>query len=343
MPPQAPQPKPAPDPHDTYVKKVFGELAQARAFFRAYLPENVQVLFDWRTLRLESVNFISDELQRRFADLRFTIRLIGDTIDRRITLLFDHKNRPIYTTPRQLLHYIVQIMDESPDSRPLPSILTVILLQSGTWNRPRTLSGEYGLPDEAAQVLAPYLVDFRMVVVELAPLEESGLKGTVAGRLALALLKAVGEGQPMGWLRFRSILSDVCQELPPGRRRRELRRALYYLLSVTDERQEAEVRRGLQSVQNEFLPVKEHLMTLLEHLQKRGEKRGRKLGKKLGQHLGQVATLTRQMSAAFPQFTPADAERVRELPDDVLDQLADAIALRRTWAEIQELLQPSAD
>ena len=339
MPTQAPRPKLAPDPHDTYVKKVFGELPQARAFFRAYLPENVQALFDWRTLRLESVSFISDELQRRFADLRFTIRLIGDTVDRRITLLFDHKNRPTYTTPRQLLRYIVQIMEGSPDSKPLPSILTVVLLQSGTWNRTPTLSSEYELPDEAVQVLAPYLVDFRMMVVELASLEESGLKGTVAGRLALALLKAVGEGEPMGWLRFRSILSDVCQELPPGRRRRELRRALYYLLSVTDEQQEAEVRGALQSVQDEFLPVKEHLMTLLEHLKKSGVKRG----KELGQHLGRVATLTRQLSAAFPEFSPADAERVRALPDHVLDQLADAIALRRTWAEIQELLQPKAD
>ena len=80
-------------------------------------------------------------------------------------------------------------------------------------------------------------------------------------------------------------------------------------------------------------------MTLLEHLKKQGEKRG----KKLGQRLGGVAMLTRQLSAAFPEFSPADAERVRALPDDVLDQLADAIALRRTWAEIQELLQPNAD
>ena len=95
MPTQAPRPKLAPDPHDTYVKKVFGELPQARAFFRAYLPENVQALFDWRTLRLECVNFISDELQRRFADLRFTVRLLGDTVARRITLLVEHKLRAI--------------------------------------------------------------------------------------------------------------------------------------------------------------------------------------------------------------------------------------------------------
>ena len=40
MPTEALRPKLDPDPHDTYVKKVFGELPQARAFFRACLPEN---------------------------------------------------------------------------------------------------------------------------------------------------------------------------------------------------------------------------------------------------------------------------------------------------------------
>ena len=46
--------------------------------------------------------------------------------------------------------------------------------------------------------MTPYLVDFRMVMVELAPLQEDELKGTDAGRLALALLKTVGEGRADG-------------------------------------------------------------------------------------------------------------------------------------------------
>ena len=52
-------------------------------------------------------------------------------------------------------------------------------------------------------------------MVELGALEESGLLGTEAGRLALAMLKAVGEGRPMGWLRFRSILRDICRNPLP--------------------------------------------------------------------------------------------------------------------------------
>lgn len=71
-------------------------------------------------------------------------------------------------------------------------------------------------------------------------------------------------------------------------------------------------------------------MTLLEHLEKRGEKRGLRAGK--------VATVVRLLSAAFPEFSPAAADRVGRLPDPMLDELTDAVATRRVWAEIEPLI-----
>ena len=71
-------------------------------------------------------------------------------------------------------------------------------------------------------------------------------------------------------------------------------------------------------------------MTLLEHLEKRGEKRG--------QRIGQVNTLIRLLSAAFPDFSPADAQRVYQLSNEALDQLTDAIAAGHSWGEIEPLL-----
>jgi hypothetical protein len=131
----------------------------------------------------------------------------------------------------------------------------------------------------------------------------------------------------MGWLGFGTILSDICRKFSPERLRRELRRALYYLMSVTEKGQEAEVRQTLQSIQAKFHPVKENIMTLLEHLEKRG------------QRFGKANTLVRLLSAASQEFSPADADRVRELSDEALDELTDAIAARRTWAEIEPMLR----
>ncbi len=90
-------------------------------------------------------------------------------------------------------------------------------------------------------------------------------------------------------------------------------------MSVTDENQEAEVRQALQSVQDEFLPIKENIMTLLELIEERGKKEGKKegvkQGVKQGEILGKSNTLIRLLSAAFPQFTAADADRVRTFSD----------------------------
>jgi hypothetical protein len=96
------------------------------------------------------------------------------------------------------------------------------------------------------------------------------------------------------------------------------------------------VRQSLQTIQDEFLPVKENIMTLLEHLRKQGEKR-----EKRGQRFGKVNTLIRQLSAAFREFSTADADRVRGLPNETLDELTDAIAVRRTWAEIEPIVRGS--
>lgn len=118
------------NPHDAYAKSVFRRLPQARGFFRGYLPEEIRDLFDWRTLRLGTESFLCDDLLRDFADLRFTVRLMGDTVARRLTLLFEHKLRAIYGTPRQLHRYISRQLEETPANEPLPSI-------SGTSDAPR--------------------------------------------------------------------------------------------------------------------------------------------------------------------------------------------------------------
>ena len=46
------------------------------------------------------------------------------------------------------------------------------------------------------------LVNFKMVIASLSELTESEINGTPEGRLALAVLKCVGEGRPLDWLNF---------------------------------------------------------------------------------------------------------------------------------------------
>jgi hypothetical protein len=317
---------PQPNPHDAFVKSVFHELPHARGLFRGYLPPTIDALLDWKTLRLERDSFLSDELASEFADLLFSIRFRGDVLRRRLRLLFEHKRRRLSQTPRQLHRYISRQFEQTPSGEPLPCILTVVLLQYGRFSLP-TLSSEYRMPESIMRVLSPYLLDFQMLTIELSRLGEAELRGTEVGRLALAMLKTVGEGKPLRWLQFHDTLRDLCSHLPPEQLRRELRRALYYLTSVTEPGDEAEIRESLLSMKVQFEPIKESVMTLLEHLEQRGLREGR------------VQTLVRQMSAANPEFSESDAAKLRELPDAALDELTDAIALHAPWKDLRKLLR----
>jgi hypothetical protein len=80
-------------------------------------------------------------------------------------------------------------------------------------------------------------------------------------------------------------------------------------------------------------------MTLLEHIEKRGVKQG----VKQGEILGKSNTLIRLLSAAFAEFTPAHADRVRSLSGELLDELTDALATHHTWSEIEPMLRQADD
>jgi len=53
--------------------------------------------------------------------------------------------------------------------------------------------------------------------------------------------------------------------------------------------------------------------------------------------------LLRLLPAAYPEFSAADAEHVRALSDQALADLTDAVALRKSWAEIQQFLSQQPD
>ncbi|MDA1012984.1 MAG: hypothetical protein O3A00_00855 [Planctomycetota bacterium] len=56
------------------------------------------------------------------------------------------------------------------------------------------------------------LVNFQMVITSLSELSEADISGTPEGRFALAVLKSVGEHQPLGWTEFEEILAELCEE-----------------------------------------------------------------------------------------------------------------------------------
>ena len=253
--------EPVVNPHDAYVESVFRQTDVARGFFLGYLAPEVSALFDWQTLQLKSANFVTDELGRQYADLLFSVRLRGSTIDRRVRLLFEHKFDVRYKTPRQVHGYISRQFEDTPLEEPLPPIITVMLLQSGTWRRSAEFAAEYDLPAETLETLKPYLVNFRLEIVSLEALEQNEIVGEPEGRFALALLKSIGARQPTTLAEYEEILDEVFHE-EPERLRRILARGSNYLASTTSSKQFGEIRRTLRELPKRFKLLEKNMITV---------------------------------------------------------------------------------
>ena len=326
------QPEQVVNPHDAYVTSVFRQISEARAFFRGHLPSDLEALFDWRTLRLESAKFITEELGRQYADLLFSVRMRGEKNDRRIRLVFEHKSDVRYKTPRQIHQYAARQFEDTPLDQPLPPVITVLLLQSGSWRRSTEFAAEYGLADNVLAVLRPYLVNFRMVITELGPMTENQMRGTAEGRFALALLKSVGENKPLGWTAFESILTELCQEdVEPLRR--ILTRAWSYLSNVISDDQQNEVQAKLKSLPKQFKPLENTMVTLQQHWINEGVKQG----VKQGDEQGMLRTLDRMLPLVYPEYTGND-DRLTKLSAKDLDKLLSFAAARKSWKQVEKLL-----
>jgi predicted transposase YdaD len=51
-------------PHDSMVRAVLGDVAEARSFLRRYVPEELSQTLNWSTLRLREGSFVDEELRR---------------------------------------------------------------------------------------------------------------------------------------------------------------------------------------------------------------------------------------------------------------------------------------
>ena len=67
-------------PHDHLARKVFSRPEEARALFRAFLPEDDLAVIDLDTLALVPETFIDADLADRHTDLLFTVEASGSPL-----------------------------------------------------------------------------------------------------------------------------------------------------------------------------------------------------------------------------------------------------------------------
>jgi hypothetical protein len=204
------------NPHDAFFKHYFSQPAVASDFLRQHLPQAISELLDLTQLRLEKDSFVDEKLRSYFSDLIYTT-VTRSATPIRIALLAEHKSYPDEWVDFQVLRYKVGYWvqefdalqaseaeavgtgdkkERTPRRKTLTPILAV-LVYHGTeaWHVElrfaRHLTGMEDPNSKLSQVLGRYVPDFEPHFVNLSTLADEAIRGEMATRMMVTVLKYI--------------------------------------------------------------------------------------------------------------------------------------------------------
>jgi predicted transposase YdaD len=270
-------------PHDRFFKQLFGRKETAAAFLSAYLPDWLVSSADWQRLELQPGSYVDSKLRHQESDLLFRVPFK----DRKIFLycVFEHQRTVDPWLLLRLLSYIVQIWQEllkaDPKLNLLPPIVPLVLFQGpGGWNVSVRLLDRLAIPQEMVEELRQYQPGFEHLLVDLSQVSVDQLRGDVAGRLGLGLMKAVAENRVATWLeRAGPLIGELLRrDDVPG----IIQTLLNYVLAADSN---ADLEGVLQQAEPE---IRNRLMSIAQELIERGRQEGRDQGRHEGVQAGTV-------------------------------------------------------
>jgi hypothetical protein len=172
--------KPLASIHDTYVYKTLSNPVLAAAEFKHVLPQEVVAEIDWDNLEQDTNRFTDENLDNHYTDLLFKTTLRGQSI--RLRLLLEHSSHSKPFELLQTLRYQVRQWERDTqqknhiEGQRLTPIITILLHHSEAGWRGRTRFMDYfGLDEDLARVLRPYVVDFGIVLDDISKVNAEAL------------------------------------------------------------------------------------------------------------------------------------------------------------------------
>ena len=179
-------------PHDAFFRAVMSREDIARDFLRHYLPPDVAAQLDLDTLELSPDSFVDEALREHFSDLLFVVALRAGAAKPekvRVALLFEHKSYPEPAVALQLLRYVTRLWDAALENKEAPLNVIPVVFYHGKrrWRVGLSLHDYLRTPAS----LAPFVPQFRYHLVDVARLRDEDLRGEVALRLMLLVMKYI--------------------------------------------------------------------------------------------------------------------------------------------------------
>lgn len=179
-----------PNLHDLFFKDILSRKDEARDFMLHYLPEEVVGLLEADSLELAKDSFVDKELQERFSDLLYRVKLRSGR-GAYVYVLFEHKSGSEPLIALHLLRYMVKIWEQwrkQGEVGPLPPIIPWVVYHGRAQWRPALDLRSLFAP---AGALSAFLPDFRYLLCDLSAYSDEAIRGMVTLRVALLVLKYI--------------------------------------------------------------------------------------------------------------------------------------------------------
>lgn len=290
--------------HDIITKSFLNDLAVAKDFLNAHLPESVKTLCDLSTLRIEPGSFVEESLRSHTSDILYSFKMKSsaekDAADGKekgrdknlpkkvseeaqeglIYCLVEAQSTPDKMMPLRMLRYQTSALKryaENNKSKPLPVIIPLLFYTGSESPYPESLNlyDCFNDPQLAKEnLLNIHLIDLSALSDE--QIKEHGLA---------AFLELIQKHIRARDLRLAYLLVELLNKRKLGL---ELYRNMLYYIFIEGDVQEFEQFLKILIEETKDETYKEGAMTIADHLREEGYKKGIHAGIEQGIEKGEL-------------------------------------------------------
>ena len=276
---------PIQNPHDKFFKETFTNIAVAKDFLHNYLPANIMGLIDIDTLETQKDSFINPELQERFSDLLFKVKIYKQ--EGYIYFLFEHKSYPSRDIALQLLRYMIEIWSvkiKKEANNHLPLIIPLVIYHGQQKWQIKTTLGEiipgYEKLPEDIKVFVP---NYRYLLYDLSTYTDAEIKGEAQLRIFFTMLRDIytkDGGQLINSILRAAEYLQIIADKQSGMEYFET--LIRYIFNAAKSLAKNDIHKIIKQIKTNYPEGGEVVMTIARILREEGRMEGLLKGRKEG-------------------------------------------------------------
>jgi predicted transposase/invertase (TIGR01784 family) len=257
------------NPHDKFIKSILSDKDNAVNFLQNYLPKDLVKIIDFKTLAIENVSYIKDNLKALYSDLLFNVKIKGNSA--RIYILFEHKSKADEWVGLQLLKYMVEIWETEKENKKneikkLTPIIPFVFYHGKTdWN----CNSNFGSLLRSEKEYEKYLVDFTYILQNVTKYLDKEIPGDEVIKTVVYVMKHIFEKEFMKLI-YEMIDNEMLSIKSLGKK--NFLKIIIYVL----EQKNVDVDKTIEKLKNKkYEKEASEMLSTAERLRREGRQEGR--------------------------------------------------------------------